>query len=95
MFHTKVLEKIKAHFLDSITFSENRATYENVEKYGRAGQAKDNNIIGRMRFAGWITRTTKTPSECIILIDFFTTTMVTRTHLSVTLYVHCLFCLST
>ena len=37
--------------LRSITFfSENRAVYE-MEKYGTAGQATDDNIIGRMRFA--------------------------------------------
>ena len=70
MFHTKLLEKIKAHFLDSITFSENCAIYENVEKYGRAGQAKEDNIIWRMRPADWITKASKTPSEYIILIDF-------------------------
>jgi len=58
------------HFLDSITFSKNRAVYENVVKYGRVGQATDDNIIRRMRFACWITMTTKTPSEYIILIDF-------------------------
>jgi hypothetical protein len=28
MFQTKVVEKIKTHVLDSITFSENRAIYE-------------------------------------------------------------------
>ena len=70
MFHTKVAEKIKAHFLDAITFSENRAVCENVGKYGRAGQATDDNIIRRMRIAGWISKATKTPSEYIILIDF-------------------------
>jgi len=70
MFHTKVLEKIKTHFLVSTTFSENRAIYENVEKYGTAGQAKEFNIIRRMRSADWTIKTSKTPSEYIILIDF-------------------------
>jgi hypothetical protein len=70
MFHTKVLEEIKSHFLNSVTFSENRAVYENVVKYGRAGQATDDNIIRGMRFDGWITMATKTPSEYITLIDF-------------------------
>jgi len=32
--------------------------WDNVEKYGEAGQATDDNIIRRMRFAGWITKAT-------------------------------------
>jgi hypothetical protein len=41
MFRTKVVEKIKKHFLCSVTlFFENRAVYEIMwGKYGRAGQA--------------------------------------------------------
>jgi hypothetical protein len=34
--------------------------WDNVEKYGRAGQAIDDNIIRRMRFAYWITKATDT-----------------------------------
>jgi hypothetical protein len=34
-----------------------------VEKYGRARQATDDNIIRRMRFACWITKATDTHSE--------------------------------
>jgi hypothetical protein len=41
-----------------------------VEKYGRAGQATDDNIIRRMRFACWITKATDTHSEYVILIAF-------------------------
>jgi hypothetical protein len=41
-----------------------------VEKYGRAGQATDDNIIWRMRFACWITKATDTHSERVILTDF-------------------------
>jgi hypothetical protein len=71
MFHTKVLEKIKANFFRfSNFFPENRAVYKNVAKYGIAWQATDDNIIRRMRFAGWITKATKTPSEYKILINF-------------------------
>jgi hypothetical protein len=33
-----------------------------VEKYGRARQAIDGNIIRRMRFAWWITKATDTHS---------------------------------
>ena len=41
-----------------------------MEKYGRAGQATDDNIIRRMRFACWITKATDTHSEYVILIAF-------------------------
>jgi hypothetical protein len=41
-----------------------------VEKYGTAGQATDDNIIQRMRFACWITKATDTHSEYVILIAF-------------------------
>jgi hypothetical protein len=39
-----------------------------VEKYGRARQATDDNIIRRMRFACWITKATDTHSQYVILI---------------------------
>jgi hypothetical protein len=43
-----------------------------VEKYGTAGQATDDNIIRRMRFAWWITKATDPHSEhtYIIIIAF-------------------------
>jgi hypothetical protein len=41
-----------------------------VEKYGTAGQATDENIIRRMRFACWINKATDTHSECVILVAF-------------------------
>ena len=40
MFQTKVVEKSKHSFI----FSENRAVYEIWKKYGKAGQATDDNI---------------------------------------------------
>ena len=39
-----------------------------MEKYGTAGQATDDNIIRRMRFALWITKATDTHSQYVILI---------------------------
>jgi len=33
-----------------------------VERYGRAGQATDDNIILRMPFACWVTKSTDTNS---------------------------------
>ena len=40
------------------------------KKYGRAGQATDDNIIQRMRFACWVTRPTDTHSEYAIFIAY-------------------------
>ena len=49
--------------------------------------------IWRMRIAFWVPKATNKHPEYVILIDFPLSTMVTRTHLNVTLYVHCLsFC---
>jgi hypothetical protein len=44
--------------------------YQNVEKYGTAGQTTDDNIIRYMRFACWVTKATETHSECVTLIAF-------------------------
>jgi len=41
-----------------------------VEKYCRAGQATDDNMIRRMRAAWWMTKTTDTHSEYVILTAF-------------------------
>jgi len=44
-----------------------------------------------MRIAWWISKATNTHSEYVMFIDF-TATVVARTCLSVTLYMHCFFC---
>jgi hypothetical protein len=44
--------------------------WDNVEKYGRARQAIDDNITRRMRFACWITKATDTHTQYVILIAF-------------------------
>jgi hypothetical protein len=59
-----------------------------VEKYGRAGQATDDNIIRHMLFACWITTAIDTLRICNTY-GFFTETMVMRTRLSVTFIVLC------
>jgi len=44
MFQTKVVEKIKTHILCSVTyFGKSCHSWDNVEKYCRAGQATDEN----------------------------------------------------
>jgi hypothetical protein len=71
MFGTKVVEKIKTQILCSITFFRKscRLRY-NVEKYGRARQATDDNITRFMCIACWITKATNTHSEYVIIIAF-------------------------
>jgi hypothetical protein len=39
-----------------------------VEKYGTAGQATDDNITRRMRFARWLIKTTDTNPEYLMHI---------------------------
>jgi hypothetical protein len=41
-----------------------------MEKYGRAGQATDDNTIRRIRFSCFITKATNTHTEYVILIPF-------------------------
>ena len=62
-----------------------------MEKYCGVGQATDCN----MAHAHYMLDTKGykyTRSGCVILIDFSIATMVARTRLYVTLYVHCLYC---
>jgi hypothetical protein len=41
-----------------------------VEKYGRAGQAADDNIMWHMYFVCWIIEATNTHSKYVILTAF-------------------------
>ena len=69
MFQTKVVEKIKTHFVFSNFFFENRAVYEilweNIVKRGMPQMA-----IWCMRIACWISKATNTRSEYVIIIVF-------------------------
>jgi len=63
MFQTKVVQKIKTHILCSVTFPRKSCPlWDNVGKYGRAGQATDDSIVRRMRIACCTTRATNTHS---------------------------------
>jgi hypothetical protein len=70
MFQTNVVEKIKSGiYVEKIFPPKNRAIYEIMcNKYDRAGQATDDNIILRTRFVCWINRATNTHSGYVILI---------------------------
>jgi len=71
MFQAKIVEKIKAHILYSITFSlKSRRLWDASEKYETTRQAADHNVIRRMRFACCIIKATGTHSEYVILIAF-------------------------
>ena len=86
----RFVEKSKTHILCSRNLCRKSfRLWDDVEKFGTARQTTDDNIIRRTRFACRITKATDTHSEYLIL-PAFTSTMVTRTRLSVTLYVHCL-----
>jgi len=46
MSQTKVVEKIKTHILCSVTsIQKSYRLWDNVEKYCRAGQATDDNMV--------------------------------------------------
>jgi hypothetical protein len=64
-------ENKKTHILCSETFFRKSCRFsDNVEKYGTARQATDDNIIRRMRFECWVTNGTDTHSANVILIAF-------------------------
>jgi len=44
-------------------FRKSYGLWDNLEKYGKAGQAADNNIIGHMRIACCVNKDTDTHSE--------------------------------
>ena len=56
LFQTKVVEKIKTHILCSINFSTIVSFLDNVEKYSKAGEATDDNILRRMHITRWNLR---------------------------------------
>jgi hypothetical protein len=92
--HKSCRETQNTHLCSTIFVWKSCLLCDNVEKHG---QTKDDNIIRHMCFACWITKVTHTHTHTHTLriyntYCFSTATMVTRTHLNVTLYIHCLFC---
>ena len=74
MFQTKVVGKISTHILCWNPFIYlyiyNAILWSNVEKYCRARQATEENIIKLMHFACFITKATNSHSGYVILIAF-------------------------
>ena len=62
MFQTKVVEKIKTHFMLNNFFSENRAVYE-IMWINVVEPELSKMTIWRMRIARWITKTTDTHTQ--------------------------------
>jgi hypothetical protein len=63
-----------------------------MEKYGTARQAKDDNMIRRMRTACWITKATNTHSDYVMLIAFPLQQWLLELASVFRSYVHCLSC---
>ena len=61
MFQKEVVQKIKTYILCSITvFRKSCRLWDNVENFGRARQATDDNMVWRMRFPYLIIEATDT-----------------------------------
>ena len=73
---------------NSKDFHEILRLWGNVEKYGRAWQATDDDIIQRMSFAFWITKATDPDVECVILIAFPRQQWLRERHSVLRSYVH-------
>jgi hypothetical protein len=75
MFQTKVVQQNKTHILCSVTILwKSCRLWDNVGKYGTAGQITDYNIrvnVQRgMHCECWVTKATDTHSEYLIAIVF-------------------------
>ena len=104
-FRRNVQKKSKHAFCIQCSISENRAPFwDNVENYGRERQAKEGNIIGRMRIAFSINNATHTHTHTHIHTKcdtycFTTAKVITRTRLdallirTIRILVYCLSCL--
>jgi hypothetical protein len=69
MFQTKLVEEITTCKLCSITFSHKSCRLpDNVEKYSRARQATNNNILRRVRSPCWVTKVIDAHSDYVILL---------------------------
>jgi hypothetical protein len=69
--------------------------WDNMEKYGRARQATDDNMIRRMSFACSIIKATDIHSEYVIFIPFPRQQWSRERASMLRLYVNCLSCSST
>ena len=96
MFQTKVVVKLKTHILCSITLSRISCRLrDSVEKLRTARQATndtnadDSNML-RIRFACWVTKTTGTYLEYVILVAFLQQNLLRQRTPMLHLYVYSL-----
>ena len=64
-----------------------------MEKYGRTGEATDDDIIRRICFVCWISKATDTHSEYVIRIPFLRQQWLRERASILRLYAHGLSCL--
>ena len=106
IFQTKVVEKIKTHILSSITLlGESFHWWDHAENCGWARETAKNMAHACCMLDKYGCTGASTPprpctppppphkhKEICTISCFSTSTMVTRTRLTITLYVHCLSC---
>jgi hypothetical protein len=89
MFPTKFVEKFRTILCSTCFFLwKSYRLWDNVQKHDTAGQATDDDITRRMRFACWISKATDTHREYVILICV-SAIMVARKRFDIT-FVHTL-----
>ena len=64
-----------------------------MEEYGKDRQAKDDNIIPRMRFACWITKANNTQSEYVTYLRFYRNNGYFESTSVLGLHIYCLSCI--
>jgi len=69
IFQAKWVEKIKTHFLFSVTVFRDRAVYEKRRK-NTVGPDRSQMTLWRMRIVCWIHKSKNTHLDCVILIAF-------------------------
>jgi len=69
-FRQSCSENQNKYFMFKNIFPKILPLCDNVETYSRALEATDDNLVQYMRTACWITKTTDTNSEHVILIVF-------------------------
>jgi hypothetical protein len=71
LFQTVLVEQVKTYFmLNNFFFRKSRPLRDNVEKFGKARQSTNDNIIRRMRYVRCTSTATDTRSGYVILIAF-------------------------
>jgi len=88
----KFVETIKTRFMWNNIFRKSCCLWCNVSKNRTPRQAMDGNIIGRMRFASWISMATDTHREHEICIALQLQQWLRERFSMILIYVHWLSC---